>query len=60
MMRDFPPSAQEVWDILAKAQMLRAGGKIVLSNREMIEAANTEAEIELLDDGSISLRVERH
>lgn len=49
-----------MWDVLAKALMLREGGSVTVSKTEQRIAAETEAEIELLPDGTISLRVERH
>lgn len=57
--RDFPASAQEMWDVLAKALMLRCDGAVKVTEDELRTAAATEAEIELLSDGSISFRVER-
>lgn len=54
--RDFPDDARETWDIIAKALMLRVGGTMTLSGAELRIAANTQAEIELSDDGSIRFR----
>lgn len=58
--RDFPPDAREMWDVLAKALMLRAGGIVQVGMAEASAAADTQAEIELLKDGTIEFRVERH
>lgn len=58
--RDFPPEAREVWDIVAKALMLRAQTRAVrISAAELRAAAETQAEIELKADGSIGFRAER-
>lgn len=57
--RDFPPDASEMWDILAKALMIRAGGSITVPADEIRQAAQVQAEIELAEDGTISFRVER-
>jgi hypothetical protein len=54
--RDFPSDAHEMWDVLAKALMLRTGGVVTISAAELRAAASTQAEIELDDDGSIRLR----
>lgn len=57
--RDFPKGAREVWDVLAKALMIRAGGVAVVYEHELREAASTQAEIELGEHGEITFRVER-
>jgi hypothetical protein len=57
--RDFPDDAREMWDVLAKALMLRAGGNVTVSASSLREAAETQAEIDLSDDGSVTFRVER-
>jgi hypothetical protein len=58
--RDFPPDAREMWDVIAKALMLRAQTSAVhISGDELRQAADTQAEIELHDDGSIGFRKER-
>ena len=49
-----------MWDVLAKALMLRAPIHAVrISADEIRAAADTQAEIELRSDGSIGFRVER-
>lgn len=58
--RDFPTDAREMWDVIAKALMLRAGGDVSISREALREAVDTQAEIDLKDDGSIQFRVERH
>lgn len=56
--RDFPPDAREMWDVLAKALMIRAGGSVVATDDELRAAGDTQAEISL-DDGVVAFRVER-
>lgn len=61
--RDFPPEAKEMWDVLAKALMMRddmGGGYVIVKNEDLRRAVDTQAELELHDDGSISFRVERN
>ncbi len=58
--RDFPPDAREMWDIAAKALMLRMGGSVNISEHDLQDAANTIAEFEINKDGSLSFRVERN
>lgn len=60
--RDFPTDAREMWDVVAKALLLRfySGGEVILTQDQLRSAADTQAEIELKDDGSIGFRVERH
>ena len=57
--RDFPDDVREMWDVLAKALLLRAGGSVQIGADEARAAADTQAEIELMQDGAIQLRVER-
>lgn len=57
--RDFPPEAREMWDLLAKALMIRCGGTVTVSANDLRAASDTQAEIEIGDEGSISFRVER-
>lgn len=57
--RDFPADNQDMWDIVAKALMLRAGGSVHLGAEELREAAATQAEIELKQNGSLAFRAER-
>lgn len=54
--RDFPDDAREMWDVLAKALMLRTGGGVTVTETELRAAADTQAEVELTDDGSVRLR----
>lgn len=56
--RDFPEQATEMWDVLAKALMIRAGGNVILTADEIRQAADTQAEISLGDSGAIAFRVE--
>lgn len=58
--RDFPSDAREMWDVLAKALMLRAGGSVTVAADERRRASDTQAEIEIDADGAITFRVERH
>lgn len=55
--RDFPSDAQEMWEIIAKALMLRSGGAIKLTLAEIRAAAEAQAEIDIRDD-IITLRRE--
>lgn len=57
--RDFPPDAREMWDVLAKALMIRSGGSVSVGVDEARAAGDTQAEIELRPDGTIEFRVER-
>lgn len=57
--RDFPSDAREMWDVIAKALMLREGGSVRLSAADLRAAAETQAEIELGPDGSIYFRAEQ-
>lgn len=52
--RDFPTDARDMWDIIAKALMLRAGASVSIPATELRAAADTQAEVELCDDGSIT------
>ena len=56
--RDFPPEAHEMWDMLAKALMIRAGGSVTVGLDEARAAADTQAEIEMRE-GQIIFRIER-
>lgn len=59
--RDFPPDAREMWDVMAKALMLRAQTRAVkITADELRAAADTQAEIEIGDNGSIRFRAERN
>ena len=57
--RDFPPEAREMWDVLAKALLLRTRPScyVIFSADELRDAANTQAEVLLEDDGSIRFRI---
>lgn len=58
--RDFPEdSNRNMWDIVAKALMLRAGGNVELTATELRAAAMVQAEVELADGGGINFRAER-
>lgn len=57
--RDFPTDAREMFDVLAKALMIRAGGTVSLTSDEMRSAAETAAEIEW-DSDKLTFRVERN
>lgn len=56
--RDFPPEARELWDIVAKALMLRFGGRVNVSADELRAARETAAEIEIDPSGGIQFRIE--
>lgn len=58
MPDDFPPGTEEMWDITAKAMLKRAGGHVHITRAEIEEAARTQCEIEMMEDGSIVFRVE--
>ena len=57
--RDFPDDVREMWDVLAKALLIRAGGSVQIGVDEARAAADTQAEIELMQDGTILFIVER-
>ena len=56
--RDFPTDAREMWDVLAKALMIRAGGGVIISVEEYREAAATQAEV-TLKGSTVEFRIER-
>lgn len=56
--RDFPEDAREMFDIVAKALMIRAGGVVLLTLAELRSAAETSAEIGWEAD-ELTFRVER-
>lgn len=58
--RDFPPDAREMWDVIAKALLIRIGAGVVITVGDLRAAADTQAEIELRDDGGVGFRVERN
>lgn len=53
---DLPPSTEEVWDMLAKVLMLRSGGPVAVSERELRNAAKVECEVALEKDGTFHFR----
>lgn len=54
------PEVRDMWDVIAKALMLRAQTRAVrISADELHVAADTQAEVELKEDGSIVFRAER-
>lgn len=55
---DFPRGTEEMWDITAKALLLREGGHVAISSSELEAAALSSCEIEMLEDGSILFCVE--
>lgn len=59
--RDFPTDAREMWDVVAKTLLLRFynGCEVILTQDQLRSAADTQAEIELMDDGSIRFRAAR-
>ncbi len=54
--RDFPDDAREMWDVMAKALMMRNGNSTILTAEELRTAAETQAEISLGSDGAIAIR----
>ena len=56
--RDFPPQAHEMWDILAKALLLRGNGGVTITRHAIVTAQQTACEIELADNGNLNFRVE--
>jgi hypothetical protein len=48
-----------MWDVIAKALLLRTGNTVHIGADELRMAAGTQAEIELADDGDIQFRIER-
>lgn len=53
---DLPPSTEDVWDMLAKVLMLRSGGPIAVTERELKDAAKVECEVALEKDGTFHFR----
>jgi hypothetical protein len=59
--RDLPPRLEEVFEVVAKALMIRAGDPgVVLSREELQDAADTQTEIALDEEGCVYFRVERN
>jgi uncharacterized protein (UPF0216 family) len=48
---DFPKGLEEMWDITAKAMLLRAGGAVYIERTELENAAKTPCEMEMLENG---------
>jgi hypothetical protein len=42
---DLPPGTEEVWDMIAKALLLRLGGSVTLSEAELRVAGETACEV---------------
>jgi hypothetical protein len=55
-----PPDLAEVFEVVAKALMLRLGDSVHLERDELVEAAETSTEIALTDSGTVVFRVERN
>jgi hypothetical protein len=60
--RDFPTDAREMWDVIAKALLLRFhnGCGVELTADQLRGAAETQGEIEFTESGSINFRIEQH
>jgi hypothetical protein len=59
--RDFPPDASEMWQVIAKALLMRyPRPEVLIEVDELRSAADEQCEIELQDDGSIRFRKERN
>lgn len=58
LQEDFPRDLEDLWDITAKALMLRTGSIVRVTKEELEQAAAAACLIELLDDGSIIFRLE--
>lgn len=56
--KELPPDTAEVWDVTAKALLLRLGGAVVVSEAELMQAAATPCEIAIDDQGAFHFRVE--
>lgn len=57
---DLPRGTEEIWDIMAKALLLRLGGSVTVSEAEMAAAAETECQMAIADGGVFRFRVETH
>jgi hypothetical protein len=58
--RDLPDDSKpDAMDIIAKALMIRLGGSVTLTEDELRGAGSHQAEINMMDDGSLSFRIER-
>jgi hypothetical protein len=55
--RDFPPEGREMWDILAKALLLRLGDYVHVSADELRVAREAAAEVEIDQFGGIRFRI---
>jgi len=56
---DLPPGTEEMWDMIAKVMLLRAGGSVVIDKNELRRAAETPCQISYdADTGTANFRVE--
>lgn len=55
---DFPLGCEELWDITAKALLLRFGGAVQISLTELEQAGRAACVIRVQGDGSIAFEVE--
>jgi hypothetical protein len=57
---DFPPEVKEMWDIVAKALLLRlAEGLIVITKDELRKAARSQAFIDLHINGDMEFFIKK-
>jgi hypothetical protein len=57
---DFPPDAREMWDIVAKALLLRMNeGVIVITQEELRQAARSQALIDLHGNGDLEFFIKK-
>ena len=55
---DLPPGTEEVWDIVAKALLLRLGGSVTITRDEMHRACETPCLIAIDGCGAAHFRIE--
>lgn len=53
-----PNGAEAVWDIMAKAMLLRCGGQVIISAAELEAAAKTKCSLALGKNGQIVFKVD--
>lgn len=58
--KDLPPKTEQVWDIVAKAMLLKSGGSVVVTEAEMKTAAVTPCEIAIDSTGMFHFRIEHN
>lgn len=53
-----PKGAEALWDIMAKAMLIRSGGQVIISKAELETAAKTQCSMTLGDGGQMVFKVD--